>query len=125
MVFLPRVPVSEIGCYLSSADILLVHLKDDPLFLITIPSKIQSYLKIGIPILAAINGDAADLVERSKGGITCEPDNPQQMADSILRLIEMSELERSTMSTNGKKYYNENLSLTKGVDKFEKIFATI
>ena len=75
--------------------------------------------------MAAINGDAADLVERSKGGITCEPDNPQQMADSILRLIEMSELERSTMSTNGKKYYNENLSLTKGVDKFEKIFATI
>ena len=46
-LFLPRQPVEAIGAILSLADVLLVHLKDDPLFRITIPSKTQAYLAVG------------------------------------------------------------------------------
>ena len=57
--FLPRQPMEAIGRILSLADVLLVHLQDDPLFRITIPSKAQAYLAVGRPILMAVAGDAA------------------------------------------------------------------
>ena len=50
--FLPRQPMHAMGGILAGSDALLVHLKDDPLFRITIPSKIQAYLAAGKPILA-------------------------------------------------------------------------
>ena len=66
--FLSPVPPSQIGAYLSAADVLLVHLKEDPLFRITIPSKIQAYLAAGKPILSAVPGDASNLVTESQAG---------------------------------------------------------
>ena len=39
VVFLPPVPMAEVGAYLNAADALLVHLRKDPLFEITIPLK--------------------------------------------------------------------------------------
>ena len=63
--FLPRQPMHAMGGILAGADALLVHLKDDPLFRITIPSKTQAYLAAGKPILMGVRGDAADLVDTS------------------------------------------------------------
>ena len=56
------------------SDVLLVHLKKDPLFKITIPSR-QSYMAAAKPILMAVEGDAAQLVHESSGGLIAEPDN--------------------------------------------------
>ncbi len=62
--FLPRQQPEAMGRFYALADALLVHLKDDPLFRITIPSKTQTYLYMGKPIIMAMPGDAADLVDR-------------------------------------------------------------
>lgn len=62
IVFIPRLPMSEVGGVLDYANVLLVHLKRDPLFEITVPSKTQAYMAIGKPLLMAVSGDAADLV---------------------------------------------------------------
>ena len=53
----------------SEVDGLLVHLRDDPLFSITVPSKTQAYLAIGRPILMGVRGNAADLVKAAQAGI--------------------------------------------------------
>ena len=52
IVFIPRMPMSEIGGVLEHADVLLVHLKRDPLFEITVPSKTQAYMAMGKPTLS-------------------------------------------------------------------------
>ena len=65
VVFLPRLSMAEVGHVYAAGDVLLVHLRDDPLFEITIPAKTQAYLSAGKPLLVAMRGDAADLVERS------------------------------------------------------------
>jgi len=80
VLFLPRRPVSEIGEILNLADVLIVHLKDDPLFRITIPSKIQAYLAVGRPILAGVRGDAAELVRMAGAGVVCQPENPESIS---------------------------------------------
>src|SRR3546814_18059001 len=64
VIFMPPVPMREIAPYLQAADVLLVHLKKDPLFAITIPSQTQAYLAVGKPILMAVDGYAADLIAK-------------------------------------------------------------
>ena len=68
VAFLPRHRPEDMGPLLAAADVLLVHLRDLPLFRITIPSKTSAYLAAGRPILMAVGGDAADLVRQSGAG---------------------------------------------------------
>src|SRR5262245_9234259 len=49
VTFLPRMPMNRVGEVLQSADAVLVHLKDEPIFARTIPSKIQAYMALGKP----------------------------------------------------------------------------
>jgi glycosyltransferase involved in cell wall biosynthesis len=123
--FLPRQPMSAMGAVLGLADVLLVHLKDHPLFSITIPSKTQAYLASGKPVLMAVRGDAAQLVTQSGAGLVCEPEDPRSMAETVAQFAGMSPEERHRMGEAGKRFYDEQLSLKAGVTKFEAVFARI
>lgn len=119
---LPRRPMREIGEILALADALLVHLKDDPLFAITIPSKTQAYLRAGRPVLMGVRGDAAQLVREADAGITLTPGRPDELADAVLTLKAMSPAERNRLAANGAAYYQERLSLDAGTSRFERVF---
>lgn len=121
VIFVPRQPVSEIGKYLAIADVLLVHLRKDPLFEITIPSKTQAYLAVGKPILMAVDGDAADLVSRAGAGIACESENPVKLAGAVEQLHNMASAERSAMGLSAKAYYQKELSLAVGAARIEQL----
>lgn len=125
VTFLPAVPMTEVGSYLNAADALLVHLKKDPLFAITIPSKTQAYMAVGKPILMAVDGDAADLVRDSYGGGIAESENPQSIADAALALMNASVSERNAMATSSRRFYQEKLSLKVGVSRFGEIFKRL
>jgi glycosyltransferase involved in cell wall biosynthesis len=120
--FLPRRPVIEIGGVLALADVLLVHLKDDPLFRITIPSKTQAYMAVGRPILMAMRGDAADLVREAGCGLCCEPEDPESIATTVRRLVAMDHCALAAMGENGRKFYAKRLSLHVGVGHFDGVF---
>ncbi|NQT74018.1 MAG: glycosyltransferase family 4 protein [Chloroflexi bacterium] len=125
VLFLPRQPVSEIGTILNLADVLLVHLKDDPLFKITIPSKTQAYMAVGRPILMAVKGDAAEIVTKAKAGLTCIPEDANCIAKIVKIFFKMSCSELNTMGNNGKIFYEQELALRVGVHRFEKIFQSV
>lgn len=122
VVFLPRMPMQDVGKVIKAADVLLVHLRDDPLFEITIPSKTQAYLFAGKPLLMAVKGDAARLVEDSGAGICVSPEAPADLAAAVLRLASLSKEELKTMGNRGARYYNENLSLVMGTRAFCQVF---
>ena len=119
--FLPRQPQAAMGKTFALADALLVHLKDDPLFRITVPSKTQAYLYMGKPIIMAVRGDAAELVRQSGAGILCEPGNPNAIADAVEALSSMTESERLAMGKSGFDFYMANLSFRQGIDRFENL----
>jgi len=120
--FLPPVPINEVGNMLSAADVLLVHLKNDPLFAITIPSKTQAYMAIGKPVLMAVNGDAATLIQASASGKVATSEDPESIALTALEMSNMPKEELQKMAELGQKFYTEKLSLAIGVAKFGKIF---
>ena len=123
--FLPRQPMHAMGSILGGADALLVHLKDDPLFRITIPSKTQAYLAAGKPILMAVHGDAADLVRRACAGVVCEPGNPHSIAAAVRELVDTPNEQLAQIGRAGRAFYDSELSVAIGVDKFERIFRMV
>lgn len=125
VTFLPPVPMTEVGHYLNAADALLVHLKKDPLFTITIPSKTQAYMAVGKPILMAVDGDAANLVRDSGCGQIAESENPQAIADAALSLMQASSDERNAMAINSRSFYQEKLALSVGAGRFGQIFKKL
>ena len=125
IVFLPRVPGSEVGSILSAADALLVHLRKDPLFKITIPSKTQAYLAVGKPILMAVEGDAADLVQEAQAGLAVQPEDANALYQAVLRLSMLSDEQRAAMARAGKAYYQEQLCLEVGARRFGKVISEV
>ena len=125
VVFLPPVPMSEVGTVLAAADVLLVHLRKDRLFEITVPSKTQAYMAVGKPLLMAVSGDAADLVRQAKCGLIAESENPQALVDTLDALAAMPSDELKTMSENARSFYSEALGLQIGVAKFAAVFDNL
>jgi glycosyltransferase involved in cell wall biosynthesis len=123
--FLPRVPMAEVGRYLQGAQVLLVHLKADPLFEITIPSKVQAYMAMGRPMLMAMRGDAAELAARARCAEIAEPENAASIAAAARRLAAQPSVEREAMGARGLAYYEEHLSFRAGVDQFTGVFEEV
>jgi lipopolysaccharide/colanic/teichoic acid biosynthesis glycosyltransferase len=112
---MPRVAPSEIGNLLAAADVLLVHLKDEPLFRITIPAKTQFYLAMGKPILMGVKGDAGELIERSGAGMVVEPEDASALAAGVLQLANMPDRDLVAMGARGRAFYEKELSEAAGV----------
>ena len=125
VTFLPLQPMSAMGGILALADVLLVHLRDHELFTITIPSKAQAYMAVGKPILMAVRGDSCTLMNDSGAGLVCEPENPQAIAGALAHLSAMPPSELAALGTAGRRYYDQKISLSAGVSRFEAIFARL
>lgn len=124
VTFRAQMPPAAIGETLSAADALLVHLRDDALFHITIPSKVQAYLAAGRPILAGVLGDASRLIDRAGAGIACLPENPQSIAEAAVRLQQLDPSTRRQMGLAGRSYFERHLTMKAGVASIEDILVS-
>lgn len=113
--FLPHVPLAQVQHFLAAADVLLVHLMNDPLFRITIPSKTQAYLYAGRPILMGVLGDAANLVQCADAGYVFRPGDAEDLTACIQALIQDGPERRQQMGQNGHTFYMETLCRQLGV----------
>lgn len=123
--FLPPVPMSEVGAYLAAADALLVNLRDDPLFAITIPSKTQAYMAAGRPIVMGVAGDAADMIRSAAAGVVVPPEDAKALASAIETLADMPAGQRAAMGESGRRYYDAHLSVDTGVASFDAVFRSL
>lgn len=101
VLMLGRHPVERMPSFFKQANALLVSLKNEPIFAMTIPGKLQSYLAAGIPVIAMLNGEGVEVVKSSQAGLTCAAGDHVGLAATVLKLSEMREEERETMGRNG------------------------
>ena len=123
--FLDRQPPLRMPYLYALADVLLAHLKRDPLFDITIPSKTLPYLACGRPILMAVAGDAADVARQAGAGLICEPENPQAIADAIRQFYTMSPQERACFGNAGRKAFLEQYAQEVLLEKWEQLLYEV
>lgn len=115
---LGRYPVETMPAFFSQADAMLVTLKSDKIFSLTVPGKIQSYLACGKPIIACMDGEGNLLIREAGAGLTCKAEDPGGLAEAVLEMYRMPAEKRRSMGAQGKKYYDQNF-------KREVLFANL
>lgn len=108
VTLLPRRPPEAMPAILASAAAVLVSLTDDPVFAQTVPSKLQSAMASGRPILAAVSGEAARLVEVAGCGLVCRPGDAQALAGIVRTFLDLPTAERARLGRNGHAYYRRH-----------------
>lgn len=120
VVFHGRHPREEMPKYYSIADVCIVSLKDEGITGYTIPGKIQEYMSAGKTILACINGDTIDLINKSKCGLGVPANDDKKLANVMEVLIEQKNL-LNEYGKNARAYYENNFTLKHHVDELIKL----
>ena len=121
--FLGRYPLEEMPNFFIHADATLVTLKNEYIFSLTIPSKIQSYMAFGKPILTMVNGIGNDIVEESQCGYTANAEDYKKLAENVIKMSKLSSNEISEMEKNSSKFYMDNFSRDQVITALINIFA--
>jgi glycosyltransferase involved in cell wall biosynthesis len=121
-VFFPgRFPLNSMPVFINKADVLLVSLKDEQIFNLTVPSKVQFYMAQGKPILGSLNGEGSDLISKAKCGY-CVPAGDYKACAEIVNKIYNEPKELKLLGENGQKYYDKHFRKKDRIDQLENIF---
>jgi glycosyltransferase involved in cell wall biosynthesis len=122
---LGRYPAEAMPRFFALSDALLVTLKKEPIFALTIPSKIQSYLACAKPIIAGLDGEGARVVEEAGAGITCPAEDPTELAQAVLKMYRMTSEKRDSMGRRGRKYFEDNFEREKLLDRLIQLITEL
>ena len=104
IVLLGRFPPEAMPPLFARADALLVALTAQPLFALTIPGKVQSYLGAGRPILAMLDGEGARVVREAEAGLTVAAGDAAGLAGAVRTLMALPADDRAAMGHKGRRY---------------------
>lgn len=117
--FVGKVSEHEANEYIYFADYAYISFSANRLFEMTLPAKLQSYLACGTPILAAVGGESAEVIKKSKSGYVCNQDS--ENIEKMIREILLGNNDLFTLRRNAREFFKKNYSLEKLIDDFEKM----
>ena len=123
--FLGQHPIETMSVYFSYADCMLVTLKKDPVFTLTVPGKVQAYMSCGKPIIAALDGEGKNLIERANCGLTSNADDKEQLAAVVLKMYQLGPEEREQLGRNGLSYAHQCFNRDRLIGRLENIFGSV
>lgn len=101
---LGRIPKAAVPGFLASMDALTIAWRHSRLYQFGVsPNKLFDYMLAGRPILQA-SAASNDLVSEAGCGFTVPPEDPQALADAVLRLRRMPQAERGMLGENGRNF---------------------
>jgi colanic acid biosynthesis glycosyl transferase WcaI len=121
----PGVPQNQIGDVFAAADVLVLHLIDDPLFEITIPSKTQFYMAMGRPILIGVRGEAARMVTDADAGLAVPPGATDAVAEAMIAMARMSPAERSAMGRRAQAAYAQHYARERALRRIADLIRSV
>lgn len=126
IIFFPgRYPIETMPFFMNRADVLLVSLKDEPIFNLTVPSKVQFYMAQGKPILAMLNGDGRNLINEAQCGIAVPANDTDAFLCAIKKLRSLNTEELKEMGIRGEQYSKMNFKKEQRMDQLSEIFTIV
>jgi len=104
VIMLGRHPIERMPEFFAAAGALLVSLKRDPIFAMTIPGKVQTYLAAGRPILAMLDGEGGRVIADAGAGLVVGAGDSSGLAAAVRQISAMSQSERDAMGRRGRDY---------------------
>ena len=117
---LGRKKPEEIPDYLAWCDVAFISFADNPLFEMTIPAKLQSYMACGMPILASASGETERIIREAECGVVCSIGDAGALADRIFAMSKMENKKLEEMSQKSFGYYCREFDRVTLLDKIEK-----
>ena len=106
IIYHGKIQRDKMSGYYSSSDFLIVSLIDKPIFQVTVPAKIQTYIANKKPILGVIKGDSADLISQNKLGLCVDPANIDLIREALEKCINMTEKDKLNFTKNSENLLN-------------------
>ena len=108
--FTGRIAYERVPLYINAADVCVAPFIKERNSKIGLSAlKTYEYLACGKPIVASSIPGVKDLIESSGGGISVTPENPEELAAAVVRLLS-DEDTRTAMGKKGRRYVVENHS---------------
>ena len=114
-----RYPIERMPAFFAHADALLVSLRAEPIFAMTIPGKMQAYFGAGIPVLAMLDGEGANIVAEADAGLVSPAGSGAALAQNVVKLAALSKQERVRMGENGRRFCDEQFDQSALVNRLE------
>ena len=118
VTLLGRFPTESMPAFFKLADIMLVSLKDEYIFSLTVPGKIQSYMASSKPILTMLNGDGSSIINESKSGFVANAGDYKRLSENVQKCFSLSSIKLDELGQNAFNYYKINYSKDKIIDFF-------
>ena len=112
-------PETEIPKYLSNADAALLILKPNPVFEMTIPAKLQTYLACGVPILGCVSGEGKRIIEESGAGIVSDSVSVNDLVKVCQTFNKLDDNELDSYKIQAYNYGEKNFSKLNLIKKLE------
>ena len=123
VTFVGRVSEKEADRYVHFADCAYLSFKDNKIFNMTLPAKLQTYLACGTPILAAAGGESARLVGQNGIGFVCPP-RLEELVNTAKQAASMSRQEHEAMSAAARTYYEQHFTMNILVTELEQMLRS-
>lgn len=123
--FINQQPANRIPELLAASDVALLSFNDSPLFKMTIPAKLQSYLACGVPIVATASGESVRIINEANCGLYGDPGDAFSLAENIILLMNMTANKRLELGKNALKYYQKHFNKTKLMDEMDYFISNI
>jgi glycosyltransferase involved in cell wall biosynthesis len=108
-IFHGRYPMEEMPQFYKMADACLLTLRSNNFVSNTIPSKLQTYMVVGKPIIGAINGAAHEIINESNSGICVNSGDHEALAEAMKDFI-INPIAYKGCGNNGRKFFKENFT---------------
>lgn len=119
--FISPIPKAQMQSLLTLFDVCYLGWSNKPIYRFGVAAnKIPEYLYSGKPIIHGFSGNE-DAVCKAKAGISIPAENPQAIADAVLKLKSMSQEERAQLGRNGYDYALKNHDYAKLAEKLAKV----
>ena len=118
-------PSEEMPRLFAQADVLLATLRREPIFAYTIPSKIQSYLACGRPVIAAMEGEGGRIIRDAGAGWAVPPEDPAALADAVLAASRLERSELDAMGNRGEAWFREHFEREKLLSRLEAFLREV
>jgi colanic acid biosynthesis glycosyl transferase WcaI len=122
---LGRYPPETMPRFFALADALLVTLKKEPIFALTIPGKVQSYLAAAKPVIACLDGEGARVVQEAGAGLAGPAGDPRALADNVLAMYRLSKSGRRAMGLKGRDYFEQHFERELQLDRLEALMQEV
>ena len=121
--FIEKQPSRRIPELLAAGDAAFLCLVDSPLFAMTIPAKLQSYMACGIPIIASAEGETVKIINEADAGLCSPAGSDSELADAIVQLSAETQEQLILYGRNARQYYMDHFNKNELMNKMDKYFV--